>query len=129
MNFSKQRESILNYLRNTNEHPTAERIYSDLKLQFPNLSLATVYRNLGQLCETGKVIRLATGDKTDHFDADTSDHQHFVCTSCGMVSDLFFKFPSEILNENLGENFLADHYKLYVYGTCRKCRETQKSNA
>ncbi|MFR8974792.1 MAG: transcriptional repressor, partial [Eubacteriales bacterium] len=44
MNFSKQRESILNYLRNTKEHPTAERIYADLKPSLPNLSLATVYR-------------------------------------------------------------------------------------
>ena len=128
MKFSKQRESILNYLRNTREHPTAERIYSDLKPEIPNLSLATVYRNLGQLCEAGKVIRLATGDKTDRFDADISDHQHFVCTSCGTVSDLFLKLPSEFLNENLNENFSADNYKLYVYGICGRCGERQRAN-
>jgi len=127
MNFSKQRESILQYLRNTNEHPTAERIYSDLKQQLPNLSLATVYRNLAQLCDMGKVIRLTTGDKTDHFDADTSDHQHFVCTSCGTVSDLFFQLPPEILNDHLDKQFSATYYKLYVYGICKKCSETKKN--
>lgn len=129
MNFSKQRESILNYLRNTKEHPTAERIYADLKPSLPNLSLATVYRNLGRLCETGTVVRLSTGDKTDHFDADTSDHQHFVCTSCGTVSDMFFELPQEILNQNLGDSFVANYYKLYVYGICKDCSEKQKGNA
>ncbi len=124
MNFSKQRNSILDYLKNTKEHPTAERIYSDLKPSLPNLSLATVYRNLGRLCETGEVVRLAAGGKTDRFDADTSDHQHFVCTSCGEVSDLFFQLPADILNENLGERFSPHHYRLFVYGLCKRCRET-----
>lgn len=123
MNFSKQRESILHYLKNTKTHPTAEHIYADLKQQLPNLSLATVYRNLSRLCEAGEIIRLTTGDKTDHFDADTSDHQHFICTSCGTVFDLYFKLPAEMLNKNIDENFTAEYHKLYVYGVCKKCRE------
>ena len=45
MNFSRQRESILNYLKSTKTHPTAEEIYSELKLELPNLSLATAHRN------------------------------------------------------------------------------------
>lgn len=122
MNFSKQRESILTYLKNTNMHPTAERIYSDLKAELPNLSLATVYRNLSRLCERGQIIRLATGDKTDHYDADTSDHQHFVCTKCGNVSDLFFQLPAEYMDERLKDGYTAESYKLYIYGTCKNCR-------
>ncbi len=121
MNYSKQRESVLQYLKNTKAHPTAEQIYADLKPKLPNLSLATVYRNLAQLCQSGSVIRLSAGDKTDHYDADTSDHQHFVCRACGRVSDLFFRLPPELLDENLGECFCADSYKLYVYGTCARC--------
>ncbi len=127
MNFSKQRESILEYLKNTKEHPTAERIYSDLKQTLPNLSLATVYRNCNRLCEMGQVVRLTTNGKTDHFDADVSDHQHFVCLSCDSVHDLFFALPQEILNENLEQDFQADFYQLYVYGTCRTCRKKQSA--
>lgn len=127
MNFSKQRESILEYLKNTKEHPTAERIYSDLKKSLPNLSLATVYRNCNRLCEQGTVVRLTTNGKTDHFDADTSDHQHFVCTNCDRVYDLFFALPKEILDEHLEEEFQTDFYQLYVYGTCRACRKSQSA--
>lgn len=126
MNFSKQRESILEYLKNTKEHPTAEKIYSDLKPELPNLSLATVYRNCNRLCEMGAVMRLTTNGKTDHFDADTSDHQHFVCRECDGVYDMFFALPGEILDENMEEGFRADFYQLYVYGTCRACRKVNR---
>lgn len=121
MNFSKQRESVLQYLKNSKAHPTAEQIYADLKPLLPNLSLATVYRNLTRLCQNGSVIRLSAGDKPDRFDADTSDHQHFVCTACGTVSDLFFQLPPKLLDQNLGERFCADSYQLYIYGTCANC--------
>ena len=126
MNYSRQRESILNYLMNTNEHPTAERIHQDLKTEIPNLSLATVYRNLSQLCSAGSVIRLSTGDKTDHYDADLSEHQHFICSECDSVTDLFFTFPKEILDDNIGRNCDANAYRLYVYGVCEKCKKSKK---
>ena len=121
MKYSKQRESILNYLKGTKEHPTAEKIYADLKQELPNLSLATVYRNLGQLCEAGQVVRLAVGEKTDHYDADNSMHQHFVCSACGAVSDIYCKLPEELLKNAMEQGFLADSYKLYVYGKCAFC--------
>ena len=42
----KKRNAILSYLQHTNEHPSAETIYSDLKAEIPDLSIGTVYRNL-----------------------------------------------------------------------------------
>ena len=127
MNYSKQRESILDYLKNTKEHPTAERICSELKEVMPNLSLATVYRNCNRLCESGQIVRLTTNGKTDHFDADISDHQHFVCLTCGSVYDLCFTLPKEILDKNIDRDFQANYYQLYVYGTCRNCRKKQSA--
>lgn len=121
MKYSIQKEYILEYLKNTKEHPTAERIYAELKPALPHLSLATVYRNLGRLCQAGHVIRLTTGDKVEHYDADVSDHQHFVCTSCGAVSDLFFCIPSELFQKHLKKSYTAERYQFYVYGTCDKC--------
>ena len=48
--YSKQRELILNSLRNRKDHPTAEKLYLDLKNEMPELGIATVYRNLSDLC-------------------------------------------------------------------------------
>ena len=124
MNFSKQRETILNYLINSKEHPTAEKIYLDLKSTLPNLSLATVYRNCNVLVDSGQVIRLTATDKVDRYDADISDHQHFVCTSCQQVSDLYFKLSEDNINKNLSDGYKADSYQLYIYGICNKCKKS-----
>ena len=121
MNFSKQRECILNYLKNTTAHPTAEEIYQDLKAELPNLSLATVYRNCNKLADAGTLLRLDAGGKT-HFDADTSDHQHFVCNICGKVHDMFFKLPKSLITQNVPDGFIADTYKLFFYGACKECK-------
>ena len=120
MNFSRQREHILNYLKNTSAHPTAEEIYKDLKFELPNLSLATVYRNCNKLADIGKLLRLDAGGKT-HFDADCSDHQHFVCNKCGKVYDMFFALPQEKITENLPEGFSHDSHRIYFFGLCKNC--------
>ena len=46
---SKKRDAILSCLCNTDTHPSAEWIYHQLKPQIPDLSLATVYRNLASI--------------------------------------------------------------------------------
>ena len=50
---SHKRDSILSLLQSVKCHPTAEWIYMELKEEIPELSLATVYRNLEQLAEMG----------------------------------------------------------------------------
>ena len=121
MNFSRQREHILNYLKNTDLHPTAEEIYQDLKSELPNLSLATVYRNCNKLTELGELLRLDVGSKT-HFDADTSDHQHFLCSRCGRVYDLFFALPEEVIETNLPNDFCYESHRLVFFGVCKDCK-------
>lgn len=121
MNFSRQRECILNYLKNTTSHPTAEEIYQDLKAELPNLSLATVYRNCNKLADAGELIRLDAGGKT-HFDADTTDHQHFVCNTCGRVCDMFFNLPESLIEKNAPDGFVTHTYKLFFYGACNDCK-------
>lgn len=121
MNFSRQRACILEYLKHTTAHPTAEEIYQELKPELPNLSLATVYRNCSKLAELGALIRLDAGGKT-HFDADISDHQHFVCSKCGKVYDMFFSLPKEIIDTNLPDGFHHENHRLYFFGICKSCK-------
>ena len=56
MNYSKQREMILNTLKMNVVHPSAEYIHSVLKKEYPKMSLATVYRNLNQLVDIKKIL-------------------------------------------------------------------------
>ena len=58
--YSRKRDAILECVRSTTEHPAAEWVYSHLKDEFPDLSLATVYRNLAMFKEEGLVESLGT---------------------------------------------------------------------
>ena len=98
MNYSRQREEIVHFLKTRKDHPTAEVVYENVRMVYPKISLGTVYRNLTLLSDTGEILRLRLGDGVDHFDADTSEHYHVLCNGCGIVEDLDMKGMSQSLH-------------------------------
>lgn len=88
LRHSRQRDMIYEYLLTTMEHPSADKIYEDLRNQISNLSLGTVYRNLKVLEEMGLVRRVTTLQNVERYDACCYDHAHFVCDICGCVKNL-----------------------------------------
>ncbi|MCI7790796.1 MAG: transcriptional repressor [Lachnospiraceae bacterium] len=125
MKYSRQRAAILSFLQTRKDHPTAELVYSHVKEEYPNISLGTVYRNLTQLVDAGTILRLSFGELgIDHFDADTSPHQHFVCSACNSVIDLECK-EMPFIDEEAGKNFdgMIQGHNIYFHGLCRHCLE------
>ena len=84
----KKRNAILACLRQTHEHPSAEVGYGMLQEEYPDISLATVYRNLSRFKSQGVINSLGTVNGVERFDADTHPHVHFICTGCDRVMDL-----------------------------------------
>ena len=119
----KKREAILNCLRSTNTHPTAEWVYAQLKAEYPDISLGTVYRNLALFKEQGLVISVGTVNGVERFDADTEPHVHFICRECHKVDDL----PGMIIPESLTSDVdrhtggRTEACSLSFTGTCREC--------
>jgi len=56
-----QRKTILNILRQTNSHPSADELYEMVRKQLPRISLGTVYRNLEILANMGIIQKLELG--------------------------------------------------------------------
>lgn len=120
--FSRQREAILDYLMSTTAHPTADVVYANVKIKYPNVSLGTVYRNLNLLAEEGEILRLSCGDGSDRFDGNPKPHYHFLCNSCKQVSDL--KMDSlEHINTLAAVGFegTIEGHTVLFYGKCPKC--------
>ena len=119
---SRQRQRILELLRATETHPTANWIYDELRKEFPNLSMGNVYRNLSILIEQGLVGRIDFGSTFDRFDANIDQHYHFLCEECGTIVDL--KLPvDDQLNDKVNEttNLKAQRHNIQFYGLCDKC--------
>lgn len=124
LNYSRQREAIRKYLCGTDSHPTAEDVYRQIRKEYPNISLGTVYRNLGLLASTGEIIRIQGNDGCDHFDFRTEPHYHFICDSCKKVYDLPMEPYSE-LNAIASGSFsgVISRHSTVFYGTCEACMD------
>ena len=122
LKYSRQREAILQFLMTRKDHPTADAVYANIRKEFPNISLGTVYRNLTLLSDRGQLLRLHLGDGVDHFDADTSRHYHFICSECGSVLDLHTEFPDSF-DKLAGANFAGKikGHCTHFYGLCPAC--------
>ena len=84
----KKRNAILTCLQQTHLHPSAEMVHEMLQAEHPDISLATVYRNLARFKQQGLIQSLGTVGGIERFDANTEPHVHFICTGCDAVMDL-----------------------------------------
>ena len=122
MKRSRQREAILTFLASRKDHPTAETVYSNLKIDYPNISLGTVYRNLALLTEIGEIQKIPSSSGSDRYDHDTSEHYHFFCNKCGSVMDLEMEnldFVKEYAQKNF--NGTITGHTTRFYGLCPEC--------
>ena len=122
MNHSKQRDALLKLLQSTRAHPTADWLYAELRKEFPNISLGTVYRNLALLADNGIIKKITTGSGKEHFDGFTQKHYHFVCRECDSVCDVDLP-AAQGLNDEVSKSLgvKVDSHSLVFYGICSSC--------
>lgn len=127
MKYSRQRESIKNFLISRCDHPTAETIYENIRLENPNISLGTVYRNLSLLSDIGEIQKISTGMGPDRFDGNTAPHYHLFCKKCGGVFDLMMDNIDHI-NTIAGAVFpgTVEGHVVHFYGLCPDCKKNEK---
>jgi len=130
LKYSKQRESIKNFLVTRYDHPTAETVYLNIRREFPNISLGTVYRNLNLLAEIGEIQKLSPGIGPDRFDGNPAPHYHFICRHCGCVMDLTVSGLDHI-NILAGQDFDGEieGHITYFYGSCPSCKASEKCSS
>ena len=126
----RKRNAILACLQGTTSHPSAEMVYEMLQKEHPDISLATVYRNLARFKSQGLVCSVATVRGVERFDATTQPHVHFICSSCDAVIDL----PQMEIPESLSAEAEASSgchvqdCRLTFIGLCDKCAKSKTQN-
>jgi Fe2+ or Zn2+ uptake regulation protein len=119
---TRQRGVILDILRESCSHPTADMIYREARRVLPNISLGTVYRNLGFLRDQGAVREIRPGEGgSSRFDAADTTHAHFHCAHCSALLDI--PLPAALENLQLEEERIAtvSLVDLHVIGSCSGC--------
>lgn len=124
---SKQRDLILNYLKNMNGHVSAEQIFQDLNSDGTKISLATVYRNLNILCDMHEIKKIAHPIDGYQYDKTCKPHYHLHCTRCDRILDLDIPY-NENYNKEMSEltGLPISTHDMMVEGICKDCLEKQK---
>ncbi|WP_207145094.1 Fur family transcriptional regulator [Persephonella atlantica] len=122
---TQQRKVILDILRSTDIHPTADWIYERARQYIPNISLGTVYRNLKILRDEGLILELSDG-KQSRFDGRIDEHFHFKCSNCNSIYDVDTEEAVRINEEILQkEGYQVHSYDITFTGICPKCNGSQ----
>ncbi len=127
----RKRDAILSYLQQSKAHPSAETVFGELKGEIPDLSLATVYRNLRLFKEQGLIMSVATVDGVERFDGNTETHTHFICNHCHSVLDLMdIEVPESLKAQVLAiAGGQVDGCQLCFTGKCRECQNKGSESA
>lgn len=128
MIYSRQRDIVMNTLTGMHgDHPSANDVYLRLHDEFPSISLATVYRNLGQLSETQAVKRIPIPDGADRYDDVTQDHLHMLCGSCRRLYDMPVDFMEElILRASDISGYEISGCDILFFGVCDACKKAKQ---
>src|SRR5262245_39126074 len=121
---SRQREVVLEAVRSTMEHPTADWVYRQARRRLPRISLGTVYRNLKLLADQGLIREVHTGaGHPARFDGNTGRHYHIRCLRCGRVNDLPVSVDTRLEDEAArAMNYTILGHHVEVHGLCPLCQ-------
>jgi len=128
------REIIINILRNTDKHLSAEDIYIKALKINPSIGLTTVYRTLDLFNQIGVVQKFDFGDKRSRYELiknpqKQEHHHHLVCIQCKTIIDYnnFMKEELELMNKTEKalskiHHFMIMHHVINFYGLCKNCQ-------
>ena len=123
---SRQRQMILQAVRNRGDHPSAAQIYIDTRMMDDKISRGTVYRNLNLLAESGEIRRVEAPDM-DRFDRRRERHYHLMCIGCGKMTDLSLPYQEQ-WDEDVSTDtgYIIDSHRTMFEGLCPECAGQEK---
>jgi Fur family peroxide stress response transcriptional regulator len=122
-----QRITICRFALQTRDHPTAQRIYEEVKKVHPTVSLATVYKTLQMLTKHSLIQELDMPQSQARFDSCVEPHINLVCTQCGNIQDFKDKIAHEMVDRVARQaQFSRTGQRLDIYGVCSACQNRTK---
>ncbi|MBE0681315.1 MAG: transcriptional repressor [Anaerolineales bacterium] len=126
--LTPQRVELIRLIATSDGHPSASELYSQIRIQFPTMSLATVYKTLDLLKELGEVLEIGLRDDS-HYDGNKPyPHPHLICMKCRKIMDgeleLAVKNIVQEVEQSFGFQILK--HQLDFYGLCPDCQKKKK---
>lgn len=122
LGFTKQRQAVLQVIRESDEHLTANEVFDDARRLLPGISFATVYNSLRYLKNEGLIGEVRFGTDTTRYDRKLTRHDHALCNKCGKLVDLELSIPVGLLEEAVElSKFKTESIEVTLRGLCPEC--------
>ena len=122
-----QRALVLEAVRSLHNHPTSSDVYEVVRERHPNISRATVYRNLGVLAKKGEVLRVEVPNGADRYDFFNEPHYHAKCSVCGGVFDIDMPYQADLVSRiEDAHGFRVEGHDIIFSGMCAACAHARK---
>ncbi len=122
--LTRQRDAVLQVIREREDHPTANEIFQAARLRLPTISYATVYNSLRYLKEAGLVHEIKFGDSASRYDRETDRHDHAICDDCGRLVDFDLPQAADLMQAAARKSrFKPESVHLTLRGLCPDCRK------
>ncbi len=122
LGFTKQRQTVLQVIRESDEHLTANEVFEDARRLLPGISFATVYNSLRYLKNEGLIGEIRFGTDCTRYDPKLTRHDHALCNKCGRLVDLELPLPDGLLEEAAERSkFQAESIEFTLRGLCPEC--------
>jgi Fur family peroxide stress response transcriptional regulator len=128
--ITPQRLAILKIIAESPNHPSAESIFGQVKVNFPTSSMATVYKTLSVLKELGEVLQLEFSGDFNRYDGNRPvPHPHLICIKCKKIVDPTLDSISDMTQKLMAETgYTILSHRLDFYGVCPQCQGIEKGN-
>jgi len=124
LGLTKQREVVLQVIRDSHDHLTANEVFGQAKDRLPSISFATVYNSLRYLQEAGHIAEIQFGNGASRFDATTHRHDHAICTQCGKLVDIEMEYPQSLVDQAAKlSKFKPESLEFTLRGLCPGCAQ------
>ncbi len=118
-----QKSIVLKTVHDMKCHASADEVYDVIKKIYPNISRATVYRNLNELTKNNEIKKIEVPEGADRFDHRCFDHYHIRCIKCGKIFDIEMEYIKDLektIRNPQGFEFIG--HDIMFKGTCPTCK-------
>lgn len=127
LRMTNQRQRILEELRKSKRHLTADELYEMVRKKMPRISLATVYRNLELLSEVGTIAKMEVGGRQKRFDSDVLAHDHVTCVQCHRVDNvILIGEKADYPSHGVRDGYMITGRRVEFIGLCPQCQQKSR---
>ena len=103
-------------------HIDIDALYEILRMSFPSISLATVYKNVNQMYELSILEVIKVPNHKQQYEIAKAPHIHLACDACGSVMDMDQCIDELMDSAESGSGYRLNHSSVVLNGICPSCQ-------